>query len=66
MDDEERILLFALSSINGVGAHLWQEIIKKMGSAKKVYSSAKGDLREVISNDKIISAILEKEGVEDA
>ena len=66
MDDEERILLFALSSINSVGAHLWQEIIKKMGSAKKVYSSAKGDLREVISNDKIISAILEKEGVEDA
>ena len=66
MDDEERILLFALSSINGVGAHLWQEIIKKMGSATKVYSSTKGVLREVISNEKIISAILEKEGEEDA
>lgn len=66
MDDEERILLFALSSINGVGAHLWQEIIKKMGSAKKVYSSTKGDLREIISNEKIISAILEKDGVKDA
>lgn len=66
MDDEERILLFTLSSISGVGAHLWQEIIKKIGSAKKVYSSTKGALREVISNEKIISAILEKNGVEDA
>ena len=66
MDDEERILLFTLSSISGVGAHLWQEIIKKIGSARKVYSSTKGALREVISNEKIISAILEKDGVEDA
>lgn len=66
MDDEERILLSALSSISGVGAHLWQEIIKKMGSAKKVYSSTKGDLRGIISNEKIISAILEKEGIDEA
>lgn len=66
MEDEERILLFTLSSINGVGAHLWQEIMKAMGSAKNVYSSTKGDLREIISNEKIISAILERKGVEDA